>query len=437
MKLLYKALPEKLEFVFYMTVVFLTRIVVSVPLLIPTHFTPQTTKLFGVTVPSYFVEHGTYFGWIATINMLQREFGVFKVWTPYPPLYSVFIYALFLVARNNFNVAWDLWFLLNALSDCGTATLLWKIVYTNWAKKIGFEGAYYALQLYSVSPLPIFYVLSASVYDPQIVFLFVLGYYLLKRSKFVASAFVCALGASLKLFPALIFLALLASKEKRKLLFTIYFVVFVLLLNLPFYFISPSFFLSPFYWQAGRPPWSSIYGLVLGGSIGAYQISSPIYADLSPPVIPVKWDYYVLGIVPSPSVLVKPLAPQPERPYSAVPQIAEILVLGITFALLSKRKSAFENSLLSITSAFFLISPGWSPEFFLYELPILAIALNPESYFKTSVFAQILLLVEYPISLFVLPPVVNIQIFWTAVILQDALFGYLWLKPFIHHTESL
>lgn len=426
--------PDR-EFAFYVITAASMRLVVSIPFLLPVLPQPGTTRLFGMTVPAYYTQHGTYFAWLLEIFDEQSRYGVFKVWTPYPPLYSLFLYSLFKLASST-NIQWISWYLVNALSDLGTAAVIWKLIYYTHGRAAQFRVIAPLAYLYSVSPLPIFFTLTASVYDPLVVFLCVFSIYLADK-KIVASSFVAAVGTSLKLFPILLLPAYLLSSDRTgKLKYAATFVLFLLCLNLPLYIRNPSGFMSPFFWQAGRPPWSSIYALVLGGFGRTYQVKSPLYADLSPPVSPVNWDYYLVGIVPSPQVFVNPIGPQGGGLFNRLAEVITLAALGGSALASLKRRTSLVSLFASFLSAVFLTGSGWSPEFFLYLLPLIPLVLRPGRAFYTCLVMQALLFVEFPISVYLVPVPFNTRVFWIAVLLQDFFLGYFWLAPFVGSRAS-
>jgi|GEM_PF-553634 hypothetical protein len=423
-----KYLKINQEFTFYIISAVAMRLVISIPFLLPAPAQPGITRLFGITIPVYYTQHGTYFAWLLEIFDEESRYGIFKVWTPYPPLYSFLLYSLFKFA-GSVNTQWTSWYLVNALSDFGTAILVWKLIYNTHGKTLHFNKIAPLAYLYSISPLPIFFTVTASVYDPTVVFLCILSLYLANK-KAILSSLAAAFGASLKLFPILLFPAYLLSRDRHgKLRFAVSFVLFLLCFNLPLYFVNPSNFMSPFFWQAGRPPWSSVYALVLGGFGRTYLVRSPLYADLSPPVPPVNWDYYLVGIVPSPQVFVNPIGPQDTGLYNRLAEIVVGVALGGSALVSIKRRLDLTSLFVALLSATFITSSGWSPEFFLYLLPFIPLILKPERAFYVCLVMQFLLLIEFPVSVYLVPAPFNTRVFWVTVLIQDLFLAYLWLAP--------
>jgi len=384
------------------------------------------SPIIKFSVVSYYTE------WLHEIYEIQQSKGILNVWTTYPFLFNLYSFILNYLAFNNLFIFSVLFYFVNAVSDSLTGILIWKLLEASPQ-----YYSQYARWLYLFSPLPLFWIFSQQIYDPLVVFLLVFSAYLIKKYK-KASSLLISLGTSLKIIPVFLFLSCIFDKHKRKFFFgtLVYLIIFLLLINFPIVF-NLGLYINFIAWQSNRPAWESIFGLLEYISNGFY-VPSGLYLNCPSDSFTLKLiGYHLIGITPCPTIFENKITTGLFPISINFLKLISLFLTGtftVLFLVFSTNKQSFERISLGIISILFAFSFGFSPQYALYELVLIILALNSNKVVIYSSILQVLLLLEYPLVSIVLPLTFNLSIeeilfpYWLLISIRTVFFLYIALS---------
>lgn len=372
----------------------------------------------------------TYFTtWLNEIYQIQHTKGMLYVWTTYPFLFNFYFYFLNSISSGNLFLFSILFYFINAISDCITGIILWKIMEIS-----NQYYSQYARWLYLYSPLPLFWIFTQQIYDPIVILFLTSSVYFIQKNKKIGTILV-SIGTSLKLTPALIFASCFFDRTKR--IFFIrnlpFFIFLLLLINIPF-FVNPSLYLDFVYWQSNRPAWESIFGF-LEYMYNGFYFPSGIYLNCPSDKFTLALvGYHMIGITPCPSIFGQELALDfLNYKFNVFKIISLLLIAFFSLLLLLKayNKQSYNRITLGIISSIFAFSFGFSPQYALYELVMIILALNSNKIVFYSSILQVLLFLEYPFISIFIPVFFNFSVqeilipFWIVIFARTAFFIYI------------
>ncbi len=217
-------------------------------------------------------------------------------------------------------------------------------------------------------------------FDSLVVFAILLGLYLLHRQRDLLAGGAIAFGALTKFFP----LALLAMvwcflPIKRALKVTISAVALIVLAYGSLYLVSPSFTRASLISQLNKGSWETVWALIDG------NLQTGLFGPYSEKLIP-------------------ELANETSRnPPVINPLISLIFFGGIGFWIFLKPKErgliqviAFTGLTLCLT---FLWSPGWSPQWVLFLIPLILLSLARREALLMTATIVLVNVLEWPVLL--------------------------------------
>jgi Glycosyltransferase family 87 len=284
-------------------------------------------------------------------NQMHRA-GIFAVWTPYPPLFSVFLYVFSTVFAkwDSFFVAWPVW---NAAMVLAIAFLIYKIV-QRFSRETALACACGYVLINATINSAITIGLFFDQYDYLPIWMTLASLYLLMRDRPVASALLCGIGAMTKLFPAVFLpVAVLALPKQKRVHYVLFFMFACLIALLPWLITSPGTVRSFYDFYVSRDAWETIW------TFPRLQF---------PPV-------------PSPESFTVPFHAD-ARPYSWLSRLAGVAALGcLWWHSKHKTERVLPRTLFSLLLVLLIFSKGVSSYFIFWVFPLLFIIYRPVSAF--------------------------------------------------------
>jgi len=348
-----------------------------------------------------------YIEWLSQATALAAARGLTNVWTPYPQGAQDLILSLAAAANA---------LATSAASDVWTSFSVFRILFqfvfllvpsilivalvAGLGRGISSATATLAALGAAFSIAPIYYgLLSANAMEPLPALLALVAVACLVRRRPALAGLAIGAGATLKLFPLLLLPAAIVFVEswRARLRLTLACAAVVLAVFIPPAVANLEVFLSPIRWQSGRPAWESWYAFI-NWAIGApHEFRAPYFADIS---VGDGFGWVFWGITPRISVLVSPVPAAPPRLENLVSFAGAALVVLACFAARRRAVPALYRWGLFSLAGFLFWSPGWSPQYELYLVPFVLLAVRPPG---TGLVAALLLegltLLEYPVLL--------------------------------------
>ncbi|HEY9076951.1 MAG TPA: glycosyltransferase 87 family protein [Anaerolineaceae bacterium] len=301
-------------------------------------------------------------------------FAYIHFWSEYPPFFSFFTELIYLLSGGKEHIFLYLLYMFLIGVDAANLRIFEKL-----ADQILPGSTQNALKwLY-------FLFLSTLAYgwwyfDPLVVLCLLLGLYLMLERRPISAGIVLGIGVLLKFFPILAIPAGFRYLSRRQLVsLTAAVIGVVFAVYLVLFLISPKYTLSSLGSQGAKGSWETIWALLDGnyrtGSFGAltdrFQPETAFLTKGNPAIVPPILSLVIFGLLG-----VFSLSRWHGSPVSRL-----IGITGFTWVL------------------FFLWSPGWSPQWSLYLIPLILLGLpGKESVLLAIVFVLVNLL-EWPLLL--------------------------------------
>lgn len=301
-------------------------------------------------------------------------------WSEYPPVFPFLSSVLYRITGGQEHIYTYLLAFLLILADAGSAALFTRLVMRVYTfEQVVLRSVAYLLVLISL-PYGWWYL------DPLVVFLMLLGLNWILDGKALRGAAVLGLGVATKFFPGLALLAAWRRYSWKKLAgLAVLAVAPILVLYLVLWLASPAFTVASIHSQASKGSWESAWALLDGnlrtGNFGAVierlDPSTAVQTRGAPARIPPALSILVFAGVGLFGLLrVRPPLGQMEP----LPRQSLGLV-GFAWGL------------------FALWSPGWSPQWVLYLLPLILLALPGRQAVLLVVTLILVNLLEWPVLL--------------------------------------
>lgn len=303
---------------------------------------------------------------------LGRPF--WDIWVEFPPLFPFISRGMYLLGGGREHAYIYLGVLLFSLIQAGSVYLFQQIAEEIWGK----DGGLQRTIIYALLIMGLFY--GWAYFDSLAVFLSLLGLYFLIKSKQIFAGVVLGLGGLVKWFPLLILPALwkwMGGKKAIRVVITS--LLLMILVWGVLYLVSPSLTAASLVSQGAKGSWESIWA-ILDGNMQTGNFN-PAVNRLDPAT-----------------------ASLPAGNPSVVPPWLTLLIFaGVGLFLFWKAKiqnlsqvTAFSGLTLIL---FFLWSPGYSPQWVLFLLPLVLLSIeNPRSLLVGLVILFINL-IEWPLLL--------------------------------------
>ncbi|MBV9579359.1 MAG: DUF2029 domain-containing protein [Chloroflexi bacterium] len=387
-----------------------------------------------------------YLEWLTQVATLAASRGMWNIWTPYPQGTQALITAIDSVAGG-----------LGALtgSDVWSAYTFFRLgfelvflvvpaILSVWlvgaaARPLGRSTATIAALTLALS-FGIVYYGAATVYVTDLlpVALTIAAALAVTRGRLVLAGLAIGFGTVLKLFPVLLLVPLVVLLRRRDALRVVGVTAIVVLLVLgPFAALNPGMFVSPFNWQASRPPWETWFAFVNWMTGAPHDFSQPYFQDAA---VGSAYGWVFTGITPPVSVLQTPVPSGPLRWENLTSLVFTALAVGLVIVFARPRahtpRSVIRWSLFTLC-AFFFFSIGWSPQYELFLIPLMLLAFDdPRVGAATALALQAVTFIDYPLLLpwayFYGGAAVWLE--WGAVLARYVLLG--WLCVWVLRTEA-
>lgn len=358
--------------------------------------------LFGYT--------GSYIKWMYDINVLITENGITNIWTPYPQGMQIISYLLYVISSGFSNILTLIFgdfrgfyalpvfgLLFNIFILIIPNILIFILIYLigqEFNKKLGtylcLAYAFFWTPFYNI-------VLTEYVYDPLPVLFTVLSIYLLMKDKLKYSAIFLGLGVVTKLFPVILFPVFFKyiKNSKDKAIFSVVFSVILIIFFIPFMITNFEFFLSPYFWQSGRPPWQSMYTFFAWLTQMPFNYSQAYYWGNT------QTSWIAVGITPKLETLTLAIPKQPGIWWNIVSVIGILISMVPVFIKKIKSKNELLDWSLYSIIVFMFWNIGWSPQYILFILPLVLFLFlrNPINGILVAFGLQLSVGLAYPVLL--------------------------------------
>ena len=386
----------------------------------------------------------TYIEWLSQVTTVAGSRGLTNVWTPYPQGAQDLIVGLAAVANVvAASLASDVWTsfsvfrILFQFVFLLLPSVLTVAVVASLGRRISSATATLAALGAAFSIAPMYYgFLSANVTDPLPVLLALVAVWCLARERHALAGFAIGAGAALKLFPLLLLPVALVFVDswKARLRMLIATVVVVLAVFLPPALANVDIFLSPIRWQSGRPAWESLYAFTNWVIAAPHEFRAPYFVDIS---VGDGFGWVFWGITPRISALVAAVPAGPLRWENLVSFAGAVLIVLVCFTARNRSMLSLVRWCLFSLAGFLFWSTGWSPQYELYVVPFVLLAVRPAGVgLVAALLLEGLTLLEYPVLLpwayFYGGSVVWIM--WAALVGRYILLA--WLCVYVVQTEA-
>jgi hypothetical protein len=308
------------------------------------------------------------------INQQLSGLPFFHYWVEYPPVFPFLTRFLYQLSGGKDHIFTYLLVFLLTAADAGSLILFWKIACRLFPSQQALWRAGVYLLVLVVLPYSWWY------FDPLAIFCMLLGLYLALERRWSAAGAAAAVGIALKFFPGLILLAAWQRASWKQLLWmSVISITPVVLLIGGLWWASPEYTAASLRAQASKGSWETIWA-ILDGNMRT-GLFGPITERMDP----------AAAVIPRGNPAV-------------IPPLASLLVfggVGLAGLLKAKRQDELQAiALVGFAWALFLLwSPGWSPQWVLYLLPLILLTLPGR---QSLLFGAVLILInllEWPVLL--------------------------------------
>ena len=224
---------------------------------------------------------------------------------------------------------------------------------------------------------PIYYgFLSANAMEPLPALLALVAVWCLASERHALAGFAIGAGAALKLFPLLLLPVAIVFVDswKARLRITLASAAVVLAVFVPPAVANLDVFLSPIRWQSGRPAWESWYAFINWVVAAPHEFRAPYFADIS---VGDGFGWVFWGITPRISALISPVPAAPLRWENLVSFAGAGLIVLVCLTARTRSMLSLLRWCLFSLAGFMFWSTGWSPQYELYVVPFVLLAVRP------------------------------------------------------------
>lgn len=298
----------------------------------------------------------------------------FNYWVEFPPIFPFLSALLFRIASGQEHVYDYLLIILFTLADAGNLYFFYRIVDRVQGEITGFRRIFIYLLLLSVLAYCWWY------YDPIAVFTLLCGIFLILEGKDKLTGIALGIGLLVKLFPVLALVGLWKSRSWRKILITLATLCFIGFLVYGILWAkSPTYTVASLQSQWSKGSWETVWALIdgnyrtgnFGPELDRLNAGMAVVNRGNPAVIPTWIPFVIFGAVGVGCLLkVNPKT-----------DLQRISIIGLTWSL------------------FLLASPGWSPQWILYLIPLILMAFPERLAYILGALIVLINLLEWPILL--------------------------------------
>ena len=326
--------------------------------LVLTLFFTSRLMLLMAFPPENLIFYGDYQHYFNLADLTRRGFYPYlNYWYEFPPIFPYLNIAVYTLAGQQLkNYILLLAFVL-LLVECGNLYLLYRLAFTLYGRIPALTIAW----IYTALFVPIFFWLGN--FDALTTFFILLALYSLIKNKSKLLAVALGLGTMVKYLPIILLATVWRAKGlKAACLYGAATLVISLLIFGPFALASPTFTLASLQAQAGKSSYETVWALLDGnittgnfGPLADHFDPAKAATPLNNPAIIPTWltliPFGLLGLF----ILTRPRLPASPAPGWGSP-FDTIIFTTLTFVI------------------FFLWSPGWSPQWQSFLVPLLLLA---------------------------------------------------------------
>lgn len=296
------------------------------------------------------------------------------IWVEFPPIFPIISRWIYLLTGGREHAFIYLQAFLFSVIQATTIYLFQIIADRIWDEK----GATQRTIVYALLTVGLFY--GWAYFDIMAVFSLLLGLVLVMKSKRITAGVVFGLGGLVKWFPILALPAVWKWKGRRKAVRIVVVAISILVLVWgSLYIISPTFTRASLISQGAKGSWETVWALLDGNlSTGNFN---PL-ADRQDPAT---------ASIPT------------GNPPKVSPWITLIILGSLGFFLFLKAKIENESQLVAFTGLtlifFFLWSPGYSPQWVLYLIPLVLVSFKENRHLLLGLVILLINLLEWPLLL--------------------------------------
>lgn len=326
----------------------------SFALILSLFFTSRLMMLLAFP-PENLITYGDYQHYFNLADMIRRGFyPYFNYWYEFPPIFPYLNIAVYTLAGQQLkNYILLLAFAL-LLIECGNLYLLYKLALTLYGR----TSALTITWIYTALFIPIFFWLGN--FDALTTFFILLALYSLITNKPKMLAAALGLGTMVKYLPIILLATIWRARGfKPAVRYGLAILIISLVIFGPFLLTSPDFTLASLRAQAGKSSYETIWALIDGNT------TTGNFGPLTDHFDPIK-------------------ASTPLNRPARIPTWLTLLVFGAVGLFVLTRSRLIASSLDSVRfttltfTIFFLWSPGWSPQWQTFLIPLLLLSF-PES----------------------------------------------------------
>lgn len=326
--------------------------------------------------PENLIFYGDYQHYFNVADMTRAGLYPFiDYWYEFPPIFPYLNIAVYTIAGGELKNYIMLLALVLLLVECGNLTLLYRLAFTLYGRQRAILTAWIYLALFT----PIFFWLGN--FDALTTFFILLGLYGLLRGKRLLLAAALGLGAMVKFLPVILLATVWRVKGlKAAVIYGLAVVAICLLIFGPFALASPTFTLASLQAQAGKSSYQTVWALIDGndttGNFG------PLADHLDPAV-----------------------AGRPLHNPARIPSWLALVPFGLLglFILTRPRLADIKYDAVLFTTLtfviFFLWSPGWSPQWQTFLIPLLLLSFYEQRAVLFIIALSFINFLEWPVML--------------------------------------
>lgn len=326
--------------------------------------------------PENLIFYGDYRHYFNVADMTRAGlFPYIDFWYEFPPIFPYLNIAIYMLAGGELKNYIMLLALVLLLVECGNLYLLYRLAFSLYGRQRAIHTAWIYLALFT----PIFFWLGN--FDALTTFFILLALYGLLWGKRLLLAAALGVGAMVKFLPVILLATVLRTKGlKAAAGYGLAVVAISLLIFGPFALASPTFTLASVQAQAGKSSYQTIWALIDGndttGNFGPLAdhldpaaAGRPLHNPARIPSWLVLVPFGLLGLF----ILT--------RPRLADLKYDTVLFTALTFVI------------------FFLWSPGWSPQWQTFLIPLLLLSFYEQRAVLFIIALSFINFLEWPVIL--------------------------------------
>jgi len=346
--------------------------------------------IFIVTPIEFLLGYGDFVHFYKLASLPGWPF--FQYWVEFPPIFPLLSSLIFRIAGGQQHIYLYIFLIILTLADAGNLYL-----FSRFAEK------YFSVEAAGLRKLTYLVILIVLPYcwwyfDPLAVFCMMAGINLLLARKEARAGLAFGMGLLVKLFPVIGLVAVWKTLKIQSVLrIAIITTVLAISVITALWVVSPDYTRVSLLSQSGKGSWETIWALIDGNFQTGAMATFEVRADLSS--------------------VTQNLALNPAR----IPPLLTLAVFAL-FGLwaLSRIQIQGEHQSIQVVcfawGMFMLWSPGFSPQWILYLIPLILLSLPEREGFLFSIVLILICLAEWPLLL-------SRGMFWTLILTVPVRFA--------------